>query len=149
MTDTQPKWPVIPGGIPPFADHPDRACADHPDPNLWFPEGGSNGAPAKAVCRTCPLIDACAAFAIPQPRLWGVWGGLNDEDRRQLRRRKMPETIRGSWARTAADRDRVAELVALGVGSVEISRRIGISRRTVQRHVNALGRSGGHPAVAA
>jgi WhiB family redox-sensing transcriptional regulator len=152
MTDTQPKWPVIPGGTPPFADDPDRACADHPDPNLWFPEKGSNGARAKTICRKCPLIDACSEFAIPQPRLWGVWGGLNDADRERLRRRRQkPETVRGSWAKTAADRARVAELAALGAGSVEISRRVGICRRTVQRHLNALGRTqdGGRRAVAA
>ncbi len=140
MTDTftHPKWPVIPGGTPPFADHPDRACANHENPNLWFPEGGSNGAKAIAICRGCPLIDACAAFAIPQPRLYGVWGGLNDADRARLRRRQQPQAIRGSWARTAADRARVAELAAMGVSSVEISDRVGICRRTVQRHLTAL-----------
>jgi WhiB family redox-sensing transcriptional regulator len=143
-TSTHPKWPVIPGGIPPFADHPDRACADHPDPNLWFPEGGSNGSPAKAICRKCPLVDTCAAFAIPQPRLCGVWGGLTEADRDRLRRRSQkPETVRGSWARTAADRARVAELAGLGVEPVEISRRVGICRRTVQRHLHALGRTQG------
>lgn len=49
------------------------SCAAH-DPELFWPATEGEADRAKAVCATCPLVEACLAVA--QQRLeWGVWGG--------------------------------------------------------------------------
>lgn len=45
------------------------------DSELWFAEQGSQVEQAKALCRTCPLIEGCLAGAIERAEPWGVWGG--------------------------------------------------------------------------
>lgn len=71
------------------------ACRDAPDPDLWFPTGSSGPAllqiaEAKAVCRGCPSVAACLAWALETGQPEGVWGGLTPEERRALRRRNAP-----------------------------------------------------------
>ncbi|MDQ3450506.1 MAG: WhiB family transcriptional regulator [Actinomycetota bacterium] len=39
---------------------------------------------AKAVCRSCPVVDACATYAVRTREPFGVWGGLTPEERRRL-----------------------------------------------------------------
>lgn len=75
------------------------ACADHPT-DLWFPlepsgrHGGNVGrteaAKAKAVCATCPVVDECATYAIANREEYGVWGGLDEAERRLIRRQGAP-----------------------------------------------------------
>ena len=38
---------------------------------------------AKAVCARCPVRMPCALYALATHQPHGVWGGLNEEDRRQ------------------------------------------------------------------
>jgi len=45
------------------------------DPELWFAERTAEVERAKALCRTCPLLDGCLAGAIERAEPWGVWGG--------------------------------------------------------------------------
>jgi WhiB family transcriptional regulator, redox-sensing transcriptional regulator len=67
------------------------ACRDE-DPKLFF---GPNRfepkrdrlqreAMAKAVCGTCPALEACRQYALTQGELYGVWGGLGEADRRTI-----------------------------------------------------------------
>ena len=49
-------------------------CRTH-DPELWFAEHTAQVEQAKALCRTCPIRDACLAGAIEREEPWGVWGG--------------------------------------------------------------------------
>ena len=67
--------------------HDDAACKDHPYPDLWHPTPNSAGYEAKAVCRVCPVLQACGAAALADPSLTGVWGGLTDAERARLRPR--------------------------------------------------------------
>lgn len=39
---------------------------------------------ARAVCGGCEVVDLCAAAALRQGETYGVWGGLSDDERRQL-----------------------------------------------------------------
>lgn len=39
---------------------------------------------AKAVCATCPVFDACRAFALETKELYGVWGGLTEAERHRI-----------------------------------------------------------------
>jgi WhiB family transcriptional regulator, redox-sensing transcriptional regulator len=37
---------------------------------------------AKAVCRECPAMLACRQYALDQGEVYGVWGGLGEQERR-------------------------------------------------------------------
>ncbi len=69
------------------------ACAGMDDdrPNLFFPVGTSGPArdqiaKAKAVCRPCPVRVACLRWSEEAGAEFGVWGGLDEMERRLLRR---------------------------------------------------------------
>lgn len=77
---------------------PGRAlCADH-NPDAWFPPGGGGRAPerrmamasasVKAVCGDCPVREACLMEALERNERHGVWGGLDEFERKALRRRR-------------------------------------------------------------
>lgn len=69
----------------------DRAACRDTDANLFFPVGSTGSAidqieAAKAVCRSCPVQDACLGFAFETNQEAGVWGGKDEDERRRLRR---------------------------------------------------------------
>lgn len=66
------------------------ACKDT-DPDLFFPIGSTGAAveqidDAKAVCGTCHAQVECLDFALDTNQDSGVWGGLSEEERRDIRR---------------------------------------------------------------
>lgn len=70
------------------------ACLDH-DPELFFPVGDSDTArlqadDAKQICHTCPVIEQCAQWAIESRMETGVWGGLDENQLRNIRRHRTP-----------------------------------------------------------
>ncbi len=36
---------------------------------------------AQAICRRCPYLEACGAYALATGQVWGVWGALSVKDR--------------------------------------------------------------------
>lgn len=69
------------------------ACLDE-DPELFFPTGTTGAAldqveRAKAVCRRCPVVAPCLAWAVGTNQQDGVWGGLGEDERRTLRRAQL------------------------------------------------------------
>jgi len=64
----------------------DALCAQT-DSEVFFPEKGGSTREAKAICAKCPAIAACRAFAIEHHEL-GVWGGLSEQQRKNLRRQE-------------------------------------------------------------
>jgi WhiB family transcriptional regulator, redox-sensing transcriptional regulator len=66
----------------------DAACRDL-DPNLFFPPSDEEAAPAKAVCATCPVREECLEYALVTRQDDGVWGGLDETERKRLRRRRQ------------------------------------------------------------
>jgi WhiB family redox-sensing transcriptional regulator len=67
------------------------ACRDE-DPELFFPIGNTGPAllqieEAKAVCRSCAVMDDCLAWALESGQDAGVWGGTSEDERRALKRR--------------------------------------------------------------
>ena len=65
-----------------------RAACLGRSPNLWFPEGGAGNSRATqealAICRSCPVSMQCAEYAVAQPELYGIWGGLTQDQRKNL-----------------------------------------------------------------
>ena len=64
----------------------DEAVCAQVDANLWFPDKGKRGSAAKAICRTCPVIDACLAHALADPSIQGIWAATSEKERAKLRR---------------------------------------------------------------
>lgn len=72
-------------------DWRDRAACRDEDPELFFPIGTSGPAllqvaDAKTVCRRCDVADACLDWALESGQETGVWGGLDEDERRALKR---------------------------------------------------------------
>ena len=68
------------------------ACTSH-DPELFFPIGSASPAlaqleRARQICRSCPVQTRCLEWAISIGVDDGIWGGLNEDERRSLRRRQ-------------------------------------------------------------
>ena len=68
------------------------SCRGH-DPELFFPVGNSGPAlaqiaEAKEVCHRCPVAAQCLAWALDSGQDYGVWGGMSEQERRALKRRK-------------------------------------------------------------
>ena len=74
-------------------DWRDRAACLEEDPELFFPIGDTGPAvaqiqAAKAVCCRCDVIETCLRWALDTGQDTGVWGGLPENERRVLKRRR-------------------------------------------------------------
>lgn len=74
------------------------ACRDE-EPELFFPIGNTGPAlqqidEAKRVCQTCAVIEPCLNWAIESGQDAGVWGGMSEDERRSLKRRRARERAR-------------------------------------------------------
>lgn len=70
------------------------ACASHPNPNLWHPTGkpgarSLQAEEAKTICRQCPVIEQCAAWALATRQNHGIYGGFDGNERRAILRRRQ------------------------------------------------------------
>jgi WhiB family redox-sensing transcriptional regulator len=68
----------------------DRAACRHSDAELFFPVGSTSGSldeikAVKSVCRSCPVQAPCLQFALQTNQEAGIWGGMDEEERRRLR----------------------------------------------------------------
>jgi WhiB family redox-sensing transcriptional regulator len=70
------------------------------DTDLFFPAGRGPEFTvqidkAKAICRACPVREACLRDALHRPERYGIWGGLTEHElaalRRNDRRRRHPQ----------------------------------------------------------
>jgi WhiB family redox-sensing transcriptional regulator len=61
-------------------------------PELFFPDVKSvkaayaDAETAKRACKNCPLMDACATYAIVGHEREGIWGGLSGYERMLIRK---------------------------------------------------------------
>ena len=62
------------------------ACASF-DPEIFFGTTARDERRAKGVCGTCHVRKECLLVALEEGIDFGVWGGLNERERRTLRRR--------------------------------------------------------------
>lgn len=46
---------------------------------------------AKRICATCPVIEPCLDHALATHEAHGVWGGLNETERRAILKRRQRE----------------------------------------------------------
>lgn len=63
-------------------------CAGSPTPQAWFATVHgylAAQARAKRLCDGCPVLEQCRSYALEAGEEFGVWGGLCELDRAQLR----------------------------------------------------------------
>jgi WhiB family redox-sensing transcriptional regulator len=82
----------VPGflGIAAHGERFDGARCHGADPEIFFGPPGieprvdrqRREADAKALCRDCPAIIACREHAMRHGEVYGVWGGLGEQERR-------------------------------------------------------------------
>ncbi len=75
----------------------EAACRDV-DAEVFFPVGTTGQAlvtaeEAKAICARCAVRISCLAFAIEANQQFGIWGGYDEEERREIRRRRRTMTL--------------------------------------------------------
>jgi WhiB family redox-sensing transcriptional regulator len=58
------------------------------DPEIFHPGEDQDPSAAKAVCAACPVREACLEYAISTREKFGVWGGLDERERRRLIRQR-------------------------------------------------------------
>lgn len=58
------------------------------DPRRFFPERNEDLSFARQVCRACDVQAECLAYALNNGERNGIWGGMNERDRRRIRRRR-------------------------------------------------------------
>jgi len=86
---------------PPLDDDWRRQAAcreEHPD--LFFADPTTDEL-AKAVCRGCPVLATCRDWALNNRIEHGVWGGLDERERRNLLRKRSAIKQRGSGRQKA------------------------------------------------
>ena len=66
----------------------DAACRDL-DTATFFPETNEQIAAAKVVCASCPVREACLEFAVITRQDDGVWGGLDENERKRIGRQRQ------------------------------------------------------------
>lgn len=71
------------GTIPAWVE--DGLCGQT-DPELFFPINGVNATEPKAVCARCPVRSDCLEYALENDERFGVWGGLSERERRDLKK---------------------------------------------------------------
>lgn len=62
-----------------------QECHKVPDPDLFYQLDRDSIEAAKAVCARCPLIAQCRDWALATEEPHGVWGGLDEGERKKLR----------------------------------------------------------------
>ena len=76
--------------VTPVGPWVERALCSQVDPELFYPldnDKGGASRQAKKVCTDCPVATACLEYALENNEQYGVWGGMSERERRNLRRR--------------------------------------------------------------
>ena len=73
--------------VPSLGEWHGRGLCVGEDPDVFFPSHGAPGAQARQICAACAVLDDCLGYAIGADEL-GIWGGLDQDERRNLRRRR-------------------------------------------------------------
>lgn len=88
------------------------ACRDH-DPELFFPMSEAAAheeqiGEAKAVCRSCPVLSKCRAYALDNA-VDGIWGGMTEDERRKTRAWELQREVAAAHVCDQSDADEPAD----------------------------------------
>jgi WhiB family redox-sensing transcriptional regulator len=129
------------------------------DAELHFPIGTTGSSvlqieEAKSVCGACPVVSECREYALDNGITDGIWGGLTEDERRVVARRRSRARARSGEAPPSRRTDLVGvdECRALIAAAMEadpdltlagIRKRAGISHDTFSAIL--AGQRGGEP----
>lgn len=85
---------VLPAPVaPPTGDWHRRGLCAGENPEVFFPSNGDSGARAREICTACPVREDCIQYATEADE-FGIWGGLDQQQRRALKRRQFRQARR-------------------------------------------------------
>lgn len=119
------------------------------DPEEFFhPEGERDAtkrqriARAKAVCRECPVLAQCRAYVLENREEYGIWAGLSEDEREDLRNGKqlhptaelyvVPVAVPGPTISPRPVVEHVQQLLDAGFTASDISRFCGVNMYTIR-----------------
>lgn len=65
-----------------------RAACQGIDAEVFYPTTEEEAEEAKAICNVCPVRETCLEYALGNREREGVWGGLNERERRRVSRQR-------------------------------------------------------------
>jgi WhiB family transcriptional regulator, redox-sensing transcriptional regulator len=76
-------------GVSPMHADPRAACTDLTTDQveqLFWPlhDDGPEADAAKAICRSCTLVDDCRTWALETRQPYGIWGATTPDERRTI-----------------------------------------------------------------
>lgn len=130
------------------ADWRQHSACRNEDPDLWFPLGTTGPfiaqtEQAKDICNTrCPVVNQCLSYALESRQMFGVWGGLDEDERRRMLGVRRPRLRYGDGSVVAELlTERRAELDTLlgrGLTGGPLARALGTNTQTVNNVLRAL-----------
>jgi WhiB family redox-sensing transcriptional regulator len=78
-----------------IGDWRDEAACLGRNPDSFYPERShTEAARAKAICKGCPVREDCLTEAIINNERFGIWGGMDTQQRtREARKRRREGTL--------------------------------------------------------
>lgn len=112
-------------------DEIDQALCAQTDPTMFFPEHEGSGTPAKKICASCPVREACLQEALADANSVGVWGGTTTHERKVMRRELgiRPQPL------TFSVRSKVHTLTSFGWTPEQIASELHVGVRQVRRYL--------------
>jgi WhiB family redox-sensing transcriptional regulator len=120
------------------SDWRDRAACRDQDTGMWFDETAAGVAAAKRVCNGCPALTPCREYALTVPERYGVFGGMDADERKAERRNRQrritpapkPGAKKPPVSRVSATgtRRRLQALAVAGHGTTRVCTAIGMGR---------------------
>jgi WhiB family redox-sensing transcriptional regulator len=126
VTAAQPRHRSPAAPVPLGVRWRELAACRGSDIGVFFPGRGESAEPARRVCAGCPVREPCLDYALGHGIISGVWGGLAERDRRELRSRRV------GAARRERD-EAIAAAAAAGYSQAAIGREFGLTRTSVSR----------------
>ena len=80
-----PRQPPGLAGTTPPAGTPTRSCSSR---TATSTSARAQVKTAKLICRGCPVSATCLSWALASGQEAGIWGGLTEDERRRLHRRR-------------------------------------------------------------
>jgi WhiB family redox-sensing transcriptional regulator len=110
-------------------DWQERAICAQTDPESFFPEKGGSTREAKRICLSCDVKEECLEYAMENDQRFGIWGGLSERERRNLRK-TTPRAPRLTEVAIAT----IGQDLLDGMPVREIAERAGVHRRTIDSY---------------
>lgn len=114
----------------------EAAACRQVDPDLFFPVGHSPGwlkqiKQAKKVCARCPVKQACLEWALSTDQRFGIWGGLDEGERRTMARSRID--LARSYELCIEAQDFIEQRAAEGASQRTIADELGVGHHAVGR----------------